>query len=57
MSCPTEEQLRVLRECYEIHGDGQARIDLSEAVKDRKFRETLERLRDLSIDDIEDGVM
>jgi hypothetical protein len=54
---PTPEQLQVLRDCYEIHGDGVARIRLDKAIKDEKFRETLKRLSGLTSDDIEKGVI
>lgn len=46
---PSEQQLTNLRECYRIHGDGIARLNLPEAVKNPAFQASVRRLKNLKV--------
>ena len=45
-----KERLERLTRLYTIHGDGVARLNMAEAVKDPKFRETVKRLSRIKLD-------
>lgn len=46
-----EETMERFKRCYEIYGDGIARLKLEEAVKDSLFQKNIQQLVKLKVED------
>lgn len=46
---PTDEQLARFIRCYEVYGEGKARVRLHQLVKEPLFQENLKRLANLKV--------